>query len=313
MTIATRNQHPAVNIRKVPAARHAPYNERGYGYAFIAPMLFGYSLFVLLPILATFGIGLTDWPLLSSPSFIGLDNFKTMIFDDKVFWITAGNTFYFTALLLPTNLVITLWLASQLKGGFAGVGFFRTAVFTPVVTSVVVWGILWKYIFQTDNGIINILLSLIGVEGPQWLYNARLAIPVVVLVTLIKGLGMNMVIFIAAMQEVPEMYYEAAEIDGVSQWQQFFYITLPQIAPSIFLVTIITIIGSLKVFGQIYVMTEGGPGRSSYVFVYYIYQQAFRFYEFGYASSVSTVLFLLVLILTVTQWKLRTKWVHHEN
>jgi multiple sugar transport system permease protein len=288
-------------------------NEEIYGYGFICPMLVGYTVFVLLPILAAFGISLSDWTLLESPNFVGMKNYVTMLFRDHVFWITTVNTFYFTALLLPSNMILALWLANMLRGRFRGVGFFRTAIFTPVVTSVVVWGILWKYIFQTDNGIINVLLQFFGIQGPQWLYNTRLAIPVVVVVTLIKGLGMNMVIFIAAMQEVPDMYYEAADMDGVNNFQQFLYITLPQIAPSIFLVTIMTIIGSLKVFGQIYVMTEGGPGTSSYVFVYYIYQQAFRYYEFGYASSISALLFILVLTLTVIQWKLRMKWVHHEK
>jgi multiple sugar transport system permease protein len=288
-------------------------SESSYGYAFIAPMVLGYALFVLLPIITTFVLSLTDWSLIRQPNFIGLENFVTMFTGDPVFWITTKNTFYFTALLLPANLVLTLWLASMLTANIRGVGFFRTAIFTPVVTSVVVWGILWKYIFQTDNGIINILLQFIGIDGPQWLYNTSLAIPVVALVTLIKGLGMNMVIFIAAMQDVPDMYYEAAELDGASKWQQFMNITLPQIAPAIFLVTTMTIIGSLKIFGQIYIMTEGGPGTSSYVYVYYIYQQAFRFYEFGYASAISTILFFIVLILTIVQWKLRTKWIYHEN
>jgi len=288
-------------------------SESLYGYAFIAPMLIGYGLFVLVPILMTFGLSLTNWSLISKPEFVGFKNYIKLFTGDKVYYETALNTFYFTALLLPSNLIITLWFAWMLQDNIRGVGFYRTAIFTPVVTSVVVWGILWKYIFQTDNGIINVLLRMIGIEGPQWLYNVHLAIPVVVVVTLIKGLGMNMVIFISAMQDVPGMYYEAAEIDGVSRWQQFRHITLPLIAPSIFLVTIMTVIGSLKIFGQIYVMTEGGPGTASYVFVYYIYQQAFRFYEFGYASSISTILFFLVLVLTVFQWKVRKRWVFHEE
>lgn len=283
-----------------------------WGYLFTAPMLIGYTLFVLLPILATFGMSLTNWSLIKEPKFIGIQNYINL-FQDKIFYDVVGNTLYFTLLLVPTNLILCLALAWLLKEKFFGVGFFRTAVFTPVVTSVVVWGIIWKYIFQTDNGLINVILRMFGVEGPQWLYNTSLAIPIVTFVTLIKGLGMNMVILIGAMQDVPDMYYEAASLDGATKWKQFKTITLPLIAPSIFLVTIMTVIGSLKVFGQIYSLTGGGPGTSSYVFVYYIYQQAFKFYEFGYASSISVILFIVILALTMAQWKIRKRWVHYES
>jgi len=286
-------------------------NDRFWGYAFIMPMLIGYSLFVLAPVVATFFIGLTDWSLIRAPEFIGFENFKSLVTDED-FIASVINTLYFTVLLLPSNLILCLALASLLKDKFPGVGFFRTAIFTPVVTSVVVWGIIWKYILQTDNGIINVLLRMMGVKGPQWLFNTSLAIPVVAFVTLIKGLGMNMVILISAMNDVPEMYYEAANLDGANKWRQFRSVTLPLIAPTIFLVIIMTVIGSLKVFGQIYNLTGGGPGNSSYVLVYYIYQQAFQYYEFGYASSVSAILFIIILVLTLVQWNVRKRWVYHE-
>jgi len=284
-----------------------------WGYYFISPMFIGFIIISLLPVLATFVIGMTDWSLLNSDiNFLGFGNF-TKLFTDKLFYQVARNSLYFTVLLIPSNLVICLALAALLKNNFKGVGFFRTAIFTPVVTTVVVWGILWKYIFQTDNGLINTILGMINIAGPQWLYNAKLAIPVAVFVTLIKGLGLNMVLFISAMKDVPEVYYEAARIDGASKLRQFFSITLPCIAPSVFLVTIITVIGSLKVFAQIDTLTAGGPGTSSFVFVYYIYQQAFKYYKFGYASAISVVLFIIIVILTLVQWKMRKRWVYHEN
>jgi len=287
--------------------------EQLWGYSFISPMLIGFIVISLLPIIATIVISLTNWAMLNNDvKFIGFENYMKL-FNDPLFYKVAKNTFLFTLLLIPSNLVLTLGLASLLRDNFKGVGFFRTAVFTPVVTTVVVWGILWKYIFQTDNGLVNTLLSMINVQGPQWLYNANLAIPVAVFVTLVKGLGLNTVIFIGAMKDVPTMYYEASEIDGASKMRQFFSITLPSIAPSIFLVTIITMIGSLKVFAQIDTLTGGGPGTSSFVFVYYIYQQAFKYYNFGYASAISAVLFCLIVILTIIQWKLRKRWVYHEN
>ncbi len=286
-------------------------SERFWAYVFIGPMLLGYLLFVLMPIAATMVISLTDWSLIRTPNWVGMDNYRALI-SDTTFHATIVNTLYFTALLLPSNLILCLALASLLKNNFRGVGFFRTAVFTPVVTSVVVWGIIWKYIFQTDNGIINVVLKMIGVKGPQWLFTTALAIPLVAFVTLIKGLGMNMVILIGAMKDVPEMYYEAADLDGATKWKQFIHITMPMIAPSVFLVMIMTVIGSLKVFGQIYSLTGGGPGNSSYVFVYYIYQQAFGYFEFGYASSIAAILFVIILVLTLAQWNVRKRWIYHE-
>jgi len=287
--------------------------EKWYGYAFTLPMLLGYTLFVLLPIMATIFISLTDWSLFKEPIYIGAQNYVTMFAKDPVFIKTALNSFYFVMLFLPANLLITLPLAAMLKKNIPGVGLFRTAVFTPVVTTIVVWCLVWKYLLQTDNGLINIVLRMIGIDGPQWLYNTGLAIPVVVMVTLTRSLGLNMIIFINAMQEVPDMYYEAATIVGASAWQQFRKITLHLIAPSIFLVGIMTIIGALKVFGQVYITTGGGPGDSSHVFVYYIYLQAFRYYKFGYASAISLVLFLIILILTLVQWNARKQWVYHET
>lgn len=244
--------------------------------------------------------------------FIGLGNY-IKLFGDKIFQSTMFQTLEFTVLLLPSNLILTLALAALLKDKFKGCGFFRTAVFTPVVTSVVVWGVLWKYIFQTDNGLVNAFLKMMGIQGPQWLMNVDLAIPVAVFVTLVKGLGMNMVIFIGAMLDVPQDYYEASSLDGATKMKQFLHITLPNIAPSIFLVLILTTIGSLKVFGQIKALTEGGPGTSSYVMVYYIYQQAFENYRFGYASAASVILFLMIVALTLFQWNTRKRWIHYEN
>lgn len=288
-------------------------SDKWYAYGFVMPMVIGYSLFVLIPILATIVISLTDWSLLGQPHFIGFDNYINLFKNDPVFYKTMWNTLYFVILFLPSNIIITLALAALLKDNIPGVGFFRTAVFSPVVTTVVVWSLVWKYMLQTDNGLINIFLKMIGLEGPQWLYNTKLAIPVVVVVTLTKSLGLNMIIFINAMQDVPTMYYEASTLDGATRWQKFTKITLPMIAPSLFLVTIITIIGAMKVFGQIYSTTGGGPGDSSFVFVYYIYQQAFRYYQFGYASSISILMFIIILALTLIQWNVRKKWVYHEQ
>lgn len=285
-----------------------------YGYLFIAPMMLGFLIFMLAPIVAVFGLSMTDYSFLrSTTNFVGLDNYRTAFTVDPLLGETIRNTLLFSAGLIPLNLALALGLALLLNRKLPGIGLFRTAIFTPVVTSIVVWAIVWKYIFATDAGLINQLLRGFGVTGPAWLYNESLAIPVVIIVSVLKKVGMNMVIFLAALQEVPAMYYEAAKIDGASKWKQFQHITLPMISPSLFLTLIITLIASLKVFSQIAVMTEGGPGTSSYVLVYYIYQLGFNRFEFGYASTIAFLLFLLVLALTLFQWNMRKRWVHHEQ
>ncbi|TBL77484.1 sugar ABC transporter permease [Paenibacillus thalictri] len=286
--------------------------EKWYGYLFISPMVLGYALFLLGPIIAAFGMSFTNWSLIKEEEFIGLANYARAFTQDPVFWNTVWNSFYFSIVFVPLNIALTLGLALLLKEKIWGVSLFRTVLFTPVVTSIVVWAVVWKYIFQTDNGLINSILHLFDVTGPAWLYNLSLAMPTVILVTLLKGLGVNMVIFLAALNEVPQMYYEAATIDGASRWKTFRNVTLPLITPSVFMVVVITMIGSLKVFGQIYVLTGGGPGTSTYVFVYYIYQLAFKMYEFGYASAISFILFFIILMLTLLQWNLRRRWVHNE-
>lgn len=289
------------------------YRESGWGYAFISVMLIGFLVITVAPVIATFIYSLTDKNMMKrSVDFIGFANYIEL-FKDKVFIDTIWQTLEFTVLLIPTNLVLTLALAVLLKKKFRGCGFFRTAVFTPVVTSVVVWGVLWRYIFQTDNGLVNSVLQMFGIQGPQWLMNIDLAIPISVFITLVKGLGMNMIMFIGAMLDVPDDYYEAASLDGATKLKQFFSITLPCIAPTIFMVLIMTTIGSLKVFGQIKALSNGGPGTSSYVMVYYIYQMAFKNYRFGFASAASVILFLMIVALTIVQWKGRKKWVYYED
>lgn len=287
--------------------------EKWYGYLFISPMVLGFIVFLLGPIVSAIGMSFTNRSLMGSHAFIGLDNYKRAFTEDPVFWETVGNTLYFSAGLVPLNLILALGLALLLQKSIPGIGLFRTAIFTPVVTSIVVWAIVFKYIFATDAGLVNQILSMFGVKGPQWLYSLELTMPVVIVVSVLKNVGLNMVIFLAALKDVPQMYYEAAKIDGASRWITFRKVTLPLISPSIFLALILTLIGSLKVFGQIYVMTGGGPGTSTYVMVYYIYQQAFKLFEFGYASAIAFILFIMIFALTLVQWTVRKRWVHHEQ
>ena len=276
-------------------------------------MLIGFIIFVLAPIMTTFYLSLCKFSLLRGRVWCGLENYIKIFTSDKIFIDSVLNTLEFTVLLIPTNLVLCLAVAILLYRNIKGIGFFRTMIFTPYVTNIVSWALIWKFMLQNDGGFINMVLNMFGLEGTNWLYTGSLAIPIVVLVTLLKGFGMNTIIFIGALQEVPDMYYEAAAIDGATKWQRFRKITLPMISPTIFLIIIITMIGSLKVFSQVKVLTNGGPGTASYVMVYYIYQKAFKMNEFGYGSALSVILFIAILGLTLLQWNLRKKWVHYEN
>lgn len=295
--------------RKHPLSREAAVT----GWLFVAPMVLGFITFLIAPLIMAFYMSLTDWPILGDAKFIGSANYNAIIADAE-FWKIIGNTFYFSAGLVPLNIILALGLALLLAKGKPGMGLFRTAIFVPVMTSLIVWAIVWKYLFATDTGFINQLLQLFfGVQGPAWLYNTQLAMPAVIVTSVLKNVGLNMVLFIAALQQVPAQLYEAAKIDGAGRRTVFFQVTVPMITPTIFLTVIMTVIGSLKVFGQIYVMTQGGPSGSTKVLVYYIWEKAFKLFEFGYASALAYVLFFIILIFTLIQWQLRKRWVFHEN
>ncbi|MEK3877988.1 sugar ABC transporter permease [Paenibacillus sp. FSL H8-0122] len=293
---------------KGPLAREAQVT----GWLFISPMLLGFTLLLLFPMGKALYMSLNDWPLLGEHRFVGLDNYKDIAVD-PLFWKVFGNTAYFTLGLVPFNIVLALMLALLLSRSLKGIGFFRTAIFVPVMTSLIVWSIVWKYMFATDSGLINQLLMLFNIKGAAWLYDERLAMPAVIVTSVLKNVGLNMVLFIAAIQQVSRSLYEAAELDGAGKTKTFFNVTLPMITPTVFLTVVMTVIGSLKVFGQIYVMTQGGPSNSTKVLVYYIWEKAFKLFQMGYASALAFVLFFVVLILTLLQWQLRKRWVFNEG
>lgn len=289
------------------------FREALWGYLFVSPVVLGFLIFMAAPIVDALIKSFTNASLLGETSFVGLDNYKKLLFHDRTFRISLKNTMVYSVGLVPLNIVMAFFMAVLLKKKVRGIGFFRTAFFTPVVMSVVAWGIIWKFILGTDAGLLNLLLRGVGIKGPAWLYSPHLTMAVVIVVSVLKNVGMNMVIILSSLHGVPESYYEAAQMDGVTSWKRLIYITLPLISPTIFMLVIVTLIGSLKVFGQIYSLTGGGPGNSTKVLVYYVYEQAFKFYEFGYASAAAFILFLIVLVFTLIQWKLKERWVYHEE
>ncbi|MNE46254.1 Lactose transport system permease protein LacF [compost metagenome] len=267
---------------------------------------------MLIPLGLVFWYSLHEWNVLANTfTYTGTQNYR-MLMEDGNLREVLGATAIFSAGLVVFNLSLALLLAVLLNQKLAGIAIFRTLFFSPVVVSLVAWTIVWGFLLQKNGGI-NGMLLMIGIEGPNWLREETTAMISVIVVQVFKNVGLNMILFLAALQGVPKELYEAARIDGAPAFKQFRRITLPLISPTILLTSIITIVGSLQVFAQIAVLTQGGPGLSTTVLVYYLYQQAFQFHFFGYGSTLSILLFLIVAVLTFAQWQMRKRIVFYES
>jgi multiple sugar transport system permease protein len=314
-TTTTRSPERAARPSGGRAAGRRPTRRRGdilTGYLFVAPQVLGIIVFVLIPLGLIAFYNFHEWNVLAGTfRFVGTDNIEKL-FTDPNLPPVLGATAVFGVGIVVGNISLALFLAVLLNRNFRGRTYFRAIFFSPVVVSIVAWTIVWGFLLQ-DNGGINGLLQLIGVDGPNWLREGPTAMLAVIVVQIFKNVGLNMVLFLAALQGVPRELTEAASIDGAGAWTSFRKITLPMISPTILLTTIITIVGSLQVFAQIAVLTQGGPGMSTTVLVYYLYQQAFEFHRFGYGSTLALLLFVIVLLLTLVQWQLRKRWVHYED
>ncbi len=282
------------------------------GYLFVAPQVLGIVAFVLIPLALIFYYSVHEWNVLANTfTFVGTENVERLFADPQMAGVLQATGIFSVGLVLM-NLSLGLLLAVMLNRKMRGIGVYRTLFFSPVVVSLVAWTIVWGFLLQNDGGI-NGMLQLVGIDGPNWLREGPTAMFSVIVVQVFKNVGLNMVLFLAALQGVPHELYEAARMDGARPTRIFRSITMPLISPTILLTSIITIVGSLQVFAQIAVLTQGGPGISTTVLVYYLYQQAFEFGRFGYGALLAIVLFVIVLILTIVQWVLRRKWVFHEN
>jgi multiple sugar transport system permease protein len=283
------------------------------GLTYLAPSLIVLLVFVFFPLFWAFRISFTSWEVRSTPdTFIGLKNYIDL-FKDPEFVKTIKNTIYFSVLKIPTDICISLGIALILNQKLKGISFFRMAYFLPVITSAVAVAVIWKVIYNAHFGLANSLLEYLGLPSQTWLRDPNLAMPSVALVALWKGLGYDVVIFLAGLQGIPAIYYEAAKIDGASAWQRFRYITLPLLSPVSFFVLIIGIINSFKVFSIIHVLTpDGGVLNSTEVIVFFLYRKAFQEFKFGQAAAVAFILFAIVLSLTAIQrWIIEPK-VHYE-
>jgi multiple sugar transport system permease protein len=285
---------------------------RHYGWVlfFLAPSLMGLIIFTLLPILASLGLTFTEWDLITSPKFVGFSNFIRLAGDAK-FWRALGHTLQFIIGYIPLVMVAALSVALLLNQKLIGRKPLRTAFFIPVVSAWVAVALLWMWIFNPKFGLLNYLLALIGISGPAWLYDPAWAMPAIILTSVWKDTGFFMIMFLAGLQNIPEIYYEAAKIDGAGSVARFFRITLPLLTPTAFFAMIIALINSFQVFDQIWIMTQGGPAGSTTVVVEQIVRNAFNYSRMGYAATVSWALFLLVLITTLVQMWAQKRWVNY--
>lgn len=280
-------------------------------YLYLLPTLIGLALFSAGAVAVSFLMSFTHWDIISSPEWIWLENYITL-WQSDLFWEVVWNTLYFILLAVPLSVVASLALALAANTGLRGIVFFRTAYFLPVVSSMIAVALVWSWIYNPEYGLLNYLLDLFfGIRGPAWLDSTSWALPAMVIVTVWKGLGYSMVIFLAGLQNIPQDLYHAATIDGAGVWKKFRHITLPMLSPTTFFVVVITLINSFQVFEQTYVLTKGGPANSTLTMSYYIYQNAFQFFQMGKAAALSYVLFAAIFVVTFIQFRIQKRWVFY--
>ena len=278
---------------------------------FIAPSLIPLLLCLVGPMLASTGISLFSWDLLTPAQFVGIENYRSLLGDSQ-FHAAVLHTLAFIAGYLPLVFVGGLAIALALSQGLRATGLFRTIYFLPVVTSWVVVALVWKWLLNPDTGIVDYLLGLAGVDGPGWWTDPQWAMPAVILASAWKDVGFVMVILLAGLMAIPQEYYEAAALDGAGRWRRFRHITLPLLSPASFFVVVISLINNFQVFDQVWVMTGGGPAGATTVVVEQIVENAFQFGRMGYAAAMSWVLFVIILAVTLIQFRLQRRWVVYE-
>jgi multiple sugar transport system permease protein len=279
--------------------------------AFLAPSLLVLLGFWIGPMLGTIWISLQDWNLIGTPTFVGLDNYAELATDAE-FHAALGHTLTFLALYLPLVLTLGLAVALLLDAKLPGTTIFRAAVFLPVISSWVAISLLWKWILNPADGLLDRLLAAVDVDGPGWWTSPEWAMPAIVFASVWKDLGYVAVLLLAGLQAIPGELREAAQLDGAGPWRRLRSVTLPLLSPSLFFVTVISMINGFHVFDQIWVMTEGGPAGATSVVVEQIVKYAFDYGRVGYASAMSLVLFLIIMFVTLVQLRVQKRWVHYD-
>jgi multiple sugar transport system permease protein len=302
---ATRRNRPRLTQR---------LREEITAYLLISPWIIGFLVFMLGPMLASLGLSFFETNLFSS-SFVGLDNFQTLFSPDptrSLFWKSLYNTAYYAILSIPLTIGVGFIIALLLNQNIRGLSVYRMVYYLPAIIPSIAASMVWLYLFQPEFGIVNWVLSLVGIKGMRWLLDPKTAKLVFVIMS-VWGAGGNMLVFLAGLQGIPTELYEAATIDGAGRWRRFTHVTLPMVSPTLFFVLVTSIIGSFQVFGSVYVMTGGGPANSTLMYVLHLYLVAFRQYRLGYASALAWVFFIVLLLLTLLVFRSSSAWVYYET
>lgn len=281
------------------------------GYTFIAPAYLLFFVFLFIPVVWAFYLSFTNYTIFTPGEFTGLDNYKRLV-NDNAFRNALWNTTYYALMVIPLNISISLCLALLVNRKLRGMNFFRAAYYVPVVTSIIAASMIWMWLYDSNNGLINYVLIQLGFNPQNWLNNPDLALPALALMRVWKGVGWNMVIFLAGLQSIPKTLYEAASIEGAGRWKSFWKITWPLLAPTTFFVFVMATISTFQTFGEIYAMTSGGPVGSTTTLVYLIFVYGFERYEMGYASAIAFVLFFIILVLTLINMLITQKKVNYD-
>ncbi|CEI80500.1 carbohydrate ABC transporter permease [Oceanobacillus oncorhynchi] len=302
------------NVLMKPKRSRRKRKEAMWAYLFIAPVVIGLFLFYLMPALASFGLSFTSWNGINPPEFIGLDNLIRLVQTDS-FIRSMVNTLVFTLVSVPLAVMLATGIAILLNQKIKGMIVYRTLYFLPVVTMPVAVGMVWKWLYNTDYGLLNYILGLLHLPQPAWLFNPNIALISVIVVYVWMTVGNNIILILAGLQGISETYYEAAEMDGASKLKQLFTITIPLLTPTLFFVFITGIISSLQVFDLIFIMIGDShvllePLRT---LVYGVYESGFEYSQMGYASAQAFLLFLMILLITIFQFAFQKKWVHYDG
>lgn len=284
------------------------------GYLYIAPWIFGFLIFTVGPMITSFYFSFTNYNTVTPARFIGLENYLHLFFGDPRFVQSLGNTLYYVVIGVPLGVVISLALAIIVNQGVWGTKVYRTLFFLPTITPVVASILVWKLLFNPGFGLINYLLSFVGIDGPTWLASETWVKPSLILISLWSSVGgSRMLIFLAGLHSIPPDMYEAASLDGANAMKRFWSITLPMLSPAIFFNIILSVIEGFRIFTPAYIATQGGPNYASNFFMLYLFNNAFSFLNMGYASAMAWVLFVVVLVLTVFQFRVARRLVYYEG
>jgi multiple sugar transport system permease protein len=283
------------------------------GYLWISPWILGFLIFSLGPILYSAYLSFTEYKIAGTPEWIGLENYRQAFSVDKQFWPSLGRTVYYSIGLVVLGVSLSLLAAILLNQEIKGRAIYRALYYLPSLTPVVALAILWRWLLQPQVGLVNYMLSYVGISGPAWLNDRNWAIPALIIIGLWASIGGGrMIIFLAGLQGVPKELHESAQIDGANSVQRFFAITLPMISPVILFNLILGVIGSFSVFSVAYIATEGGPNYATWFYMLHLYYNAFSYFQMGYASALAWIFFVLIFILSFIQIKLSNRWVYYE-